>query len=142
MPVPDWRAAIRTAGGLLVDTGATTTAYTIEMIDNVVENGPYLGIASGFVLAHARPLPAVLRTVLSWVPPTRPVARPHHPVFGPVPPPRLRPGPTTPSSAGAHTLFSPAMHHLTCLSLRAKVDIWPQGTSPTSWLTYWPESNG
>lgn len=65
--VADWQEAIRAAGGLLVETGATTDGYTAEMIRNVEENGPYLVIAPGFALAHARPSPAVLRTGMSWV---------------------------------------------------------------------------
>ncbi|MFG2532548.1 PTS sugar transporter subunit IIA [Streptomyces sp. NPDC048516] len=71
--VADWREAIRTAGGLLVETGATTDAYTAEMIRNVEENGPYLVIAPGFAFAHARPSPAVLRTGMSWVRLAQPV---------------------------------------------------------------------
>ncbi|MFF8788877.1 PTS sugar transporter subunit IIA [Streptomyces sp. NPDC015125] len=71
--VADWREAIRTAGGLLVETGATTEAYTAEMIRNVEENGPYLVIAPGFAFAHARPSPAVLRTGMSWVRLAQPV---------------------------------------------------------------------
>ncbi|MEJ8650853.1 PTS sugar transporter subunit IIA [Streptomyces sp. MS1.AVA.3] len=65
--VADWQEAIRAAGGLLVETGATTDDYTAEMIRNVEENGPYLVIAPGFAFAHARPSPAVLRTGMSWV---------------------------------------------------------------------------
>ncbi|MFK0260439.1 PTS sugar transporter subunit IIA [Streptomyces angustmyceticus] len=65
--VADWRDAIRTAGGLLVETGATTEIYTAEMIRNVEENGPYLVIAPGFAFVHARPSPAVLRTGMCWV---------------------------------------------------------------------------
>ncbi|MEU8912817.1 PTS sugar transporter subunit IIA [Streptomyces nigrescens] len=63
----DWREAICAAGGLLTETGATTDAYTAEMIRNVEENGPYIVIAPGFAFAHARPSPAVHRTGLSWV---------------------------------------------------------------------------
>ncbi|MEU8786607.1 PTS sugar transporter subunit IIA [Streptomyces sp. NPDC048637] len=69
----DWREAMDAAGGLLVETGATTAAYTTEMIRNVEENGPYIVIAPGFAFAHARPSPAVLRTGLSWVRLERPV---------------------------------------------------------------------
>ncbi|UZJ33792.1 PTS sugar transporter subunit IIA [Streptomyces endophytica] len=69
----DWQEAIRTVGGLLVETGATTDAYTAEMIRNVEENGPYIVLAPGFAFAHARPSPAVLRTGLSWVRLSRPV---------------------------------------------------------------------
>ncbi|MGW0738258.1 PTS sugar transporter subunit IIA [Streptomyces sp. NPDC002851] len=63
----DWRAAIGAAGDLLVATGASTDAYTQEMIDTVVEHGPYIVVAPGFAFAHARPSPAVLRTGMSWV---------------------------------------------------------------------------
>lgn len=62
----DWRAAIRAAGDLLVATGAATDAYIDEMIQTVIEHGPYIVIAPGLALAHSRPSPAVLRTGLSW----------------------------------------------------------------------------
>ncbi|WP_030993093.1 PTS sugar transporter subunit IIA [Streptomyces sp. NRRL S-1813] len=65
--VADWQEAIRAAGRLMVETGATTDGYTAEMIRNVEENGPYLVIAPGFAFAHARPSSAVLRTGMSWV---------------------------------------------------------------------------
>ncbi|WP_372346119.1 PTS sugar transporter subunit IIA [Streptomyces sp. KL116D] len=64
---PDWQAAVRTAGNLLVETGVSTDTYTQEMIRNVAENGPYIVIAPGFAFAHARPSPAVRRTGMSWV---------------------------------------------------------------------------
>ncbi|SCK45467.1 PTS sugar transporter subunit IIA [Streptomyces sp. WMMB 322] len=63
----DWRAAVRLAGELMARTGTGTADYTAEMIRNVEENGPYIVIAPGFALAHARPSPAVLRTGMSWV---------------------------------------------------------------------------
>ncbi|MFD5028492.1 PTS sugar transporter subunit IIA [Streptomyces sp. NPDC058373] len=64
---PDWRAAVRAAGDLLVANGTSTGAYTDDMIQNVVDNGPYIVIAPGFAFAHARPSPAVRRTGMSWV---------------------------------------------------------------------------
>ena len=63
----DWRDAVRAAGELLVATGTSTDDYTVEMLDNVEENGPYIVIAPGFAFAHARPSPAVRRTGMSWV---------------------------------------------------------------------------
>ncbi|MFC4555433.1 PTS sugar transporter subunit IIA [Georgenia faecalis] len=63
----DWQAAIRAAGDALVRSGATTDAYTDEMIATVENLGPYIVIAPGFALAHSRPSEAVLRTGLSWV---------------------------------------------------------------------------
>ncbi|MFZ3598655.1 PTS sugar transporter subunit IIA [Streptomyces sp. BH104] len=64
---PDWQAAVRTAGDLLVSTDVSTDTYTEEMLRNVEENGPYIVIAPGFAFAHARPSPAVRRTGMSWV---------------------------------------------------------------------------
>lgn len=64
--VGDWREAIKAAGELLVAGGAATAGYTDEMIRTVEEHGPYIVIAPGLALAHARPSPAVLRTGLSW----------------------------------------------------------------------------
>jgi PTS system ascorbate-specific IIA component len=63
----DWREALRLAGDGLVASGATTAAYTDEMIAAVDELGPYIVIAPGLALAHSRPSPAVSRTGLSWV---------------------------------------------------------------------------
>jgi len=66
-PAQDWRAAIRLSGDLLVSAGATTGSYTDAMIRTVEEHGPYIVIAPGFALAHARPDDSVLRTALSFV---------------------------------------------------------------------------
>lgn len=63
----DWQAAVRLAGGLLEQTGIASAQYTQSMIDNVVNNGPYIVIAPGFAFAHARPSEAVRRTGMSWV---------------------------------------------------------------------------
>ncbi|GAA4156855.1 PTS sugar transporter subunit IIA [Actinomadura keratinilytica] len=62
----DWREAITASGDLLVASGATTDAYTAEMIDTVERLGPYIVLAPGLALAHSRPSPSVLRTGLSW----------------------------------------------------------------------------
>ncbi|MDI3385317.1 PTS sugar transporter subunit IIA [Streptomyces sp. B-S-A8] len=63
----DWRGAVRAVGDLMVATGASTEAYTTEMIENVATSGPYIVVAPGFAFAHARPSPAVLRTGMAWV---------------------------------------------------------------------------
>ncbi len=60
-----WEEAVEIAGDLLVAGGATTNAYTQEMIETVINLGPYIVIAPGFALAHSRPSPSVLRTGLS-----------------------------------------------------------------------------
>lgn len=57
--------AIRAAGDLLVVSGRVTPAYIEQMVAAVEEFGPYIVIAPGIALAHARPSDAVLQTGLS-----------------------------------------------------------------------------
>lgn len=73
----DWPTAIRAAGELLVATGTATPEYTEAMIDNVRQNGPYIVVAPGFALAHARPDGSVRHTGMSWVHLDEPVAFGH-----------------------------------------------------------------
>ena len=63
----DWRAALRLAGELLVTSGCVLPDYTEQMIQAVEELGPYIVIAPGIALAHARPSELVLKTGLSLV---------------------------------------------------------------------------
>ena len=69
----DWRAAVTAAGQALARSGATTPAYAGEMIAAIEAMGPYMVIAPGIALPHARPSPAVLRVGLSVVALARPV---------------------------------------------------------------------
>lgn len=70
---PDWQGAVRLAGAALVTSGATAPAYTDEMIATVEQLGPYIVIAPGIALAHARPSPAVHHAGISLVTLARPV---------------------------------------------------------------------
>jgi PTS system ascorbate-specific IIA component len=63
----DWRAAVRAAGGALEASGAATAKYADEMIRMIEEHGPYVVIAPGLALAHARPGPDVLADGLAVV---------------------------------------------------------------------------
>lgn len=69
----DWREAIRIAGDALVDSGCTTAEYTEAMIRMVDDHGPYIVIAPGLALAHARPGPEVRCDGLSVVTLAEPV---------------------------------------------------------------------
>lgn len=51
----DWRALTRQVGQMLVEEHLAEAAYTEAMVANVERNGPYLVIAPGVVLLHARP---------------------------------------------------------------------------------------
>jgi PTS system ascorbate-specific IIA component len=52
---PDWRAAVRAAGSALVASGAAKPGYSDAMVRMIEEHGPYVVIAPGLALAHARP---------------------------------------------------------------------------------------
>ena len=58
--VDDWRDAVRVAGAALAAAGFAEPGYAAEMIRMIEEHGPYIVIAPGLALAHARPGPAVL----------------------------------------------------------------------------------
>jgi ascorbate PTS system EIIA or EIIAB component len=72
-----WRAAVRLAGNALVRCGATLPGYADEMIRMIEEHGPYVVIAPGLALAHARPGPDVLADGLAVVTLATPVAFGH-----------------------------------------------------------------
>lgn len=76
-PAATWRDAITAAGALLESTGAVDAAYTAAMIRSVEEHGPYIVIAPGFALAHARPDASVHRTAMSVLRPQAPIVFGH-----------------------------------------------------------------
>jgi len=69
----DWQAAVRLAGDGLVASGCTTSAYTDAMIATIEDLGPYVVIAPGLAMPHARPGDSVLHTGMSLVTLAEPV---------------------------------------------------------------------
>ena len=67
VPAEDWRAAVTLAGDALVRSGVAKPGYANEMIRMIEEHGPYVVIAPGLALAHARPGPDVLGDGLAIV---------------------------------------------------------------------------
>jgi mannitol/fructose-specific phosphotransferase system IIA component (Ntr-type) len=65
--VPDWQEAVRAAGKLLVDSGAVEPQYVPAMIRMVEEIGPYIVIAPGIAIPHARPEEGAKQSSLSFV---------------------------------------------------------------------------
>lgn len=63
--VKDWRAAIETSGRLLVDSEAAEEEYIPAMIRTTEELGPYVVIAPGVAIPHARPENGAKRVGLS-----------------------------------------------------------------------------
>ncbi len=76
----DWRAAVRLAGSALTASGAALPGYADEMIRMIEEHGPYVVIAPGLALAHARPGAEVLADGLAIVTLASPVefGHPHN----------------------------------------------------------------
>ena len=76
----DWRAAVMLAADALAASGAARPEYGLEMIRMIEQHGPYVVIAPGLALAHARPGPEVLADGLSIVTLSRPVnfGHPHN----------------------------------------------------------------
>jgi PTS system ascorbate-specific IIA component len=76
----DWRAAVTLAADALARSGAARPEYAHEMIRMIEEHGPYVVIAPGLALAHARPGPEVLADGLSVVTLATPVnfGHPHN----------------------------------------------------------------
>lgn len=63
----DRNHAIEMAGDLLVASGRVTPEYVSQMVEAVEEHGPYIVIAPGIALAHARPSATVIESGLSIV---------------------------------------------------------------------------
>ncbi|MBM4467502.1 MAG: PTS sugar transporter subunit IIA [Chloroflexi bacterium] len=63
----DWPESVRLAGTLLVDIGAVSPSYVDAMVRVVEELGPYMVVAPGIALAHARPEDGVKRMCMSLV---------------------------------------------------------------------------
>ncbi len=71
--VDDWRAAVLAAGSALAVAGIARPGYGAEMVRMIEEHGPYVVIAPGLALAHARPGPEVLIDGLAVVTLANPV---------------------------------------------------------------------
>lgn len=54
-PAETWEDVIRHGGQLMVDAGFTEPTYTEAMIDVVRDMGPYIVLAAGLAMPHARP---------------------------------------------------------------------------------------
>jgi PTS system ascorbate-specific IIA component len=75
--VSGWREAIRTAGAALTASGAAKPGYSDAMVRMIDEHGPYVVIAPGLALAHARPDDQVLADGLAIVTLADPVSFGH-----------------------------------------------------------------
>jgi mannitol/fructose-specific phosphotransferase system IIA component (Ntr-type) len=63
----DWRDAVRQCGALLLEAGKCEERYVDAMVEAVETMGPYMVLAPGLALAHARPEDGVLELGLSVI---------------------------------------------------------------------------
>jgi PTS system ascorbate-specific IIA component len=73
----DREAAVRRSGELLTASGRVDPEYTDAMVAALEEFGPYIVLAPGVALAHARPTPAVHGVAFSVLTLDPPVAFGH-----------------------------------------------------------------
>lgn len=63
----DWKDAIHEACAPLLDAGAITDTYPARCVALVEEHGPYIVLAPGIALAHARPEDGVRQLAVAVV---------------------------------------------------------------------------
>jgi PTS system ascorbate-specific IIA component len=62
-----WQAAVELSGGLLVESGVAEERYVPAMVRTVEELGPYVVIAPGVAIPHARPEDGAMKPGISLV---------------------------------------------------------------------------
>ncbi len=75
--VHDWQEAIREVGRLLVKTGGVEERYIDGMIGTANELGPYIVIAPGLAIPHARPEDGALQPCMAVLRLANPIAFGH-----------------------------------------------------------------
>lgn len=71
--VDNWQDAIRAVGQLLVDDKAVEPRFVDAMIRVAKEFGPYIVLAPGFAMPHARPEDGCIRSSIALITLTNPV---------------------------------------------------------------------
>jgi PTS system ascorbate-specific IIA component len=67
LKVDNWREAIRAAGRLLVEDQAAEPRFVNAMIKVAEDLGPYIVVAPGIALPHARPEDGVLKASMAMI---------------------------------------------------------------------------
>jgi mannitol/fructose-specific phosphotransferase system IIA component (Ntr-type) len=65
--VNDWQEAVQVCGGLFYEDGATEERFSEAMIRVAIEFGPYIVVAPGIALPHARPEDGVIKASMSAI---------------------------------------------------------------------------
>lgn len=81
--VKDWEEAVRLGGQLLLEAGYVEEQYIEAMVSTIKELGPYIVIAPGIAMPHARAENGVKATGMSLITLAEGVCFGHH-IFDPV----------------------------------------------------------
>ena len=66
-PAQSWQDAVRAGGDALVEAGCALPSYVDAMVESITETGPYIVVAPGIAIPHAKPECGALRTGVSIV---------------------------------------------------------------------------
>lgn len=69
----NWREAVKLGTNMLIKSGAIRSSYHDAIISCIENMGPYIIIAPGFALSHARPEDGVNRTAFALVTLSEPI---------------------------------------------------------------------
>lgn len=69
----DWKAAIKIGTDLLEKSGAIEPRYYTNIVEKIEEMGPYIILAPGLAMPHARPEEGVIKTSFALVTLAEPV---------------------------------------------------------------------
>jgi PTS system ascorbate-specific IIA component len=72
--VDSWSDAVTHCGGLLIEAGICASSYVQAMVQAVRDLGPYIVVAPGVAMPHARPEQGVVRPGVAIVTLATPVA--------------------------------------------------------------------
>ncbi|MDY4594401.1 MAG: PTS sugar transporter subunit IIA [[Pasteurella] aerogenes] len=65
--VSNWQEAIKISIDMLIEAGAVEARYYDRIIEGITNIGPYIILAPGLAMPHARPEDGVLKTAFSLV---------------------------------------------------------------------------
>ena len=73
VPAANWQEAVRKSGAILVHNGYVKEEYVDAMIETVETLGPYIVVAPGLAMPHARSSNGVLKSGISIITLSNPV---------------------------------------------------------------------
>lgn len=67
VPAANWQQAVRAAGQILQESGCVSSEYVEAMVETVKALGPYIVVAPGLAMPHAKSTRGVIKSGISIV---------------------------------------------------------------------------